>query len=293
MGKEVVSFPEQAAYLERIAKAKSNTPVGVVPKPQLPRLDNARSPQPQPVPHVTIPSPQRKELEDRGLLVPGVGSAYAANQPAFSKGKVPEPEAPSLKKDGTLSASTIAGLEALAKANQTADKEIKVDDVLAIEDEEDYDEYGNKIKTFLQNKQRRELIESRCSPMKLDDLLLYQEVRQKVPIVPGKFEATFRSASGREELYIKKKMSGDRGSQGFLENKFALLGLTLGLYAINDSLLPSHFGKDGEIDDEAFDQKYNAIGKYPFDILADLSVNYGWFGKRVQKLLVVDEIKGF
>lgn len=311
--KEVVTFPEQQEYLDRINAAKGGAPVGGVPMPQMPRFDQVGGDryqgvqQPRPTPNLSaiIPPDQRAELERQGKIIPGVGSAYMANQPALQQQPQPQaaPGQPQAwqnppRSDGGLRPETVAGIEAVAKANTAEPKkeataeELK-EEVDKVTDEFDYDEFGNKIHTLLQNKARREAIELRCPSMNFDDLIVHQEVRQKVPIIPGKLEPTFRSAGGHEELYIKKKMSGERGSEGYLANRFALLGLTLGLYSINGQLFPSHLDKDGEVNDDAFNAKYKTVIRFPFDLLADLSINYGWFGKRVQKLLVVDQIKGF
>jgi len=309
--KEVVEFPENKEYLERIRQAQAGAPpLGGAPMPQMPRFDMPPEDRHQGVQRPMmpasgiIPPEQRAELERQGALIPGVGSAYVANQPAMqrqapqaSQGKTewqnpPRPEGAGLRPE------TAKQLEEVAKANaegKKADKEAAdlKEEMDKLDEEFDYDEFGNKIHTLTQNKQRREAIEARCAPMDFAQLITIQEVRQDVPIIPGKFVPTFRSAQGHEELYIKKKMSGERGSEAYLRDKFALLALALGLYALNGRELPSHLDKDGEVDDELFSKKLKILLRFPFDLLADMSTNLGWFGKRVQKLLVVDNIKGF
>ena len=121
----------------------------------------------------------------------------------------------------------------------------------------------------------------------------HQELRQEVPIIPGKFCPTFRSVSGHEDLYVKRIINTDAGSDVYITDKFAMLNLCLGLHSINRRPLLSHLDKDGNVNPGMFENKLNQILKYPIMVLADLSVNYTWFGRRLERLLVVDNIKGF
>jgi hypothetical protein len=76
-------------------------------------------------------------------------------------------------------------------------------------------------------------------------------------------------------------------------DKYAMMNLTCGLYALNGTPLPPHQDKEGYIDEALFEKKQKVILKYPWNLLADLSVNYVWFLRRVEKALVVDDIKDF
>ena len=328
--KDVTNFSPDAEYQAKIAAAKSGrVPVGVVPTPPIPRFDQAPPDRYQGVQSARaaqqILSPaQQEELARQGKFIPGVGSGYAANQPgARSMPQQPEIAVPQQALDqanagqmqqappgqfinpprpeGTgLSANTVSQLEAIAKANQEAearklDEGLKKDiaEIDSIEDGFETDEFGNRVKSLINNKERRDTIEKRCEPMAIDDLITRGEVRQRVPVVPGKFEPTFRSVGGNEDLFVKRQMSSERGSDQYILDKFSVMNLACGLYALNGKPLPSHLDGQGDPDHKLFDAKYKIVSKMPLAMLADLSVNYMWFGRRLQKLFVVDNIKGF
>ena len=247
---------------------------------------------------------QQAELAKRGQFIPGVGAAYAANQPGLN---APQPAAPAQpptqetvvnppRPEGSgLRPETVQQLEAVAQANAPAEEEAKkvAEDLEDLEDQFDTDEFGNKVRSLLNNKDRREAIEKRCDPMAIDDLITRGEVRQVVPIVPGTFFPTFRSVGGAEDLFIKRLMSNERGSDQYLLDKYSVMNLTAGLHAINGKPLPTHLNGDGDPDQKAFEGKYRIISRMPLAMLADLSVNYMWFQRRLQRLFVVDNIRGF
>jgi hypothetical protein len=316
-------------YAARIAAAKSGkVPVGGAPMPPMPRFDMAPPDRNVGVQNAAagqrLLTPQQQEdLARQGKLIPGVGAGYAANQPGL-RGQMPQVAVPQQALEqaeagqmvqGTapgqfanpprpegagLRAETVQGLEALNRAQQKADDK-KVDEELNKDIEEldamepfETDEFGNRVRSLLQNRERKDAIEARCPTMAIDDLITRGEVRQRVPIVPGKFEPTFRSVGGHEDLFIKRLMSSERGSDTYILDKFSVMNLVAGLYEINGKPLPSHLNPEtGDPDEAAFQVKFRVVSKMPLPMLADLSVNYNWFGKRLQKLFVVDNIKGF
>lgn len=334
--KGVVEFgdPEYSSRLD--AAKKGRVPLGGAPMPTIPRLDESprdrhAGVQSAAMKHAMLTPEQQAMAVSQGGFIPGVGSAYASNQPKVRAnplappGEEPPPDPgvfqmqapegqafanPPRGEGAGLRPETVAQLEAVAKANAGApapgappaattprDLAKEAEDLakeVGVDDEElNYDEFGNRVRDILSNKQRRELIEKRCLPMKLEDLLIYQEVKQVVPIVPGKFEPTYRSTSGMEDLFIKRMVGSERGSPQYIADRYAILNLTAGLFAVNGRPLPAHLSADGEPTEDLFNAKLKMLLKFPITVLADLSVNYTWFGKRVQKLLVVDDIKGF
>lgn len=323
--KGIVDLSKDDEYAARIAAAKSGrVPVGGVPMPPMPRFDQAPPdrtqpvqaiPGSRPVPGGPVLSPQQQqEMAAQGNFIPGVGSAYSANQPAIARGtpvKQQPPQQPSSTEfanpprgeNAGLRPETVQQLEAVAKANASgapADK--KADDDLnkTVEqmtedynDSFDYDNFGRRVRSMLNNKERREAIEKRCESMDIADLIVQGEVRQVVPIVPNKFFPTFRSVAGTEDLFIKKLMSDERGSDQYILDKFAIMNLAAGLYALNGKPLPSHLDDKGDPDEKLFQHKFKVVLKMALPILADLSTNYTWFGSRLEKLFIVDNIKGF
>ncbi len=290
-------------YAARIARAKgTKVPLGGAPMPAIPRLDQAppdrnRGVQSSLAAAKVLTPEQQQALAEQGKFRPGVGSAYAQNQPPVGEvAAEPTPSGsfvnPPRPEGAGLRPETVKDLERLAAAQKEAEapkdeKEDEEDDTFEV------DEYGNRVTTPLNNKKRREAIESRCAPLSIDGLITGGEVRQRVPIIPGKFEPTFRSVGGDELLFVKRLMSTDRGSDQYMLDKFSLYQLTLGLYAINSDTFPTHLNKDLDPEEALFKTKFKIISKIPSAVLADLSINYGWFGRRLEKLMTMDNIKGF
>jgi hypothetical protein len=326
--KPVVTFQENQDYLERIAAAKgTQVPLGGVAMPSIPRLDQPVDPearwrgvQNQPnQARQTLSQEQMEAMRQQGVpLMQGVGSAYPFNQPALQNGdqKMVAPEGtqfanPPRPAGSGLRPETQQQLEALAKAQQPEapkaqqpeDKDAKrekentiaasvraeLDD---LEDQFEVDEFGNRVRSLFLNKERREAIEKRCTPMHVEDLLINQEVRQDVPLIPGRLEVTYRSISGSEDLFVTRRMFGVKGASQYIMDLLSAMRLCSAIYAINRRPLPSHL-KEGEPDEDLFKAKLALLMKYPIQLLADLSVNYSWFDQRVKRLLVIDEIKGF
>lgn len=149
----------------------------------------------------------------------------------------------------------------------------------------------NEAERVLNNKKRRKEIEGRCEPMKLEDLIMKDEVRQVVPIVPNSFEVTYRSMTPVESLYIKKLMADEKGSDQYIMEKYSVYVLACSLVAINGVELPHHRNAKGEVDDDSFNKKVSTILRKSGYIVADLGVNFFWFDVRVRKLLNPDDLK--
>lgn len=331
--KGTVSFPENDEYMQRINAAKAaKVPVGGAPMPKMPRFDQPLPDRNQPVqaainpadPRGIMSKEQMEELQRQGQFIPGAGSAYGFNQPAFQQGKADDPSQkagvqqapkgqefanPPRPAGAGLRPETLEQIEAVSQANTSEEHSKKADplekskeekeadkateDLDEFEEQFDTDEYGNKVRNMLINKDRRDAIEKRCTSMNIEDLLTQQEIRQTVPIIPGKLEVTFRSMTGQEDLYVKRRLFGMKTSAQAVLDTLTVMNLTCSMYSVNRRPLPSHLDKDGDIQDELFDAKMKAILKMPIQMLADLSVNYSWFDRRVKKLFITDEIKGF
>jgi hypothetical protein len=298
-------------YASAIAAAKGRkVPLGGAPMPEMPRLDGpipdkAVGAQSVRAAQKVLTPEQMERLNQQGRLRQGVGAGYVVNQPQLPTDEegnpqeidprlVPRPEGAGLRPE------TVQQLAEVAKANQEAkkdenDTELKKirDEIDEIDDVFETNEFGERVRSILSNKKRKAAIESRCEAMKFEDLLITGSVQQRVPIIPNRFEPTYRSPSGAEDLEVKRIMGQVRGTEQYILDTFSIYGLTLGLYSINGKPLPSHLKGDGEFDETLFKTKYAIISKMGLPILADLVVNYMWFGRRVQKLTVYDDIKGF
>jgi hypothetical protein len=316
--KQIVDLsPQNTEYSQKIAQARAvQHPVGGAPMPKMPNFADAQQQgdryagvqghqqarRAQGMATLLTPEQQR-QLDEQGAAIPGVGAAYVANQPNARRVLDPRNQAPQFQnpprpEGAGITEQTAAQLDAVAKANApdapVQDTEKLKKEIDDIEDELfDFDEMGNRIKNQLANKERRDLIESRCEPMDLMSLLVDREVRQVVPIIPGKYYPTFRSCGGDEDLEIKRMIAKEQSSTTYVLAKMTIMQLTCGLFALNNKPLPSHLDKDGNFDEVAFKEKLKNLLKYPVQVLADLAVNYTWFDRRVRALISFEAIKDF
>lgn len=144
----------------------------------------------------------------------------------------------------------------------------------------------NDIERIFDNPKRRKEIESRCSEMRFEDLLVNDEVKQIVPIIPDKFVAKYRSLTPAESLFIKRIISTETvKSDSYLLERYGLCQLACSLISINGSDLPSHLDKNGDPDEKLFAAKLKVVTKKSIYIVTDLYVNYGWFDSRVRQLI--------
>jgi hypothetical protein len=301
--KDVVDFTPlgNKEYLERIARAKeSGPPVGGAPMPKMPRLDQPPtgdrhtgvqgSPGGRLSANKVLTPEQMAALERDNRFIPGVGSAYAENQP-----KLPDssPVVNPPRTERGLSPETVAGLEGLAASQVKKPTEETIAKEFT-QETDDFGGLGQRTRSLLDNRKRREAIEKRITDtINIEDLITYQEFRQVVPIVPGKFTPTYRSVGGHEDLWVKRQMGSETGSDTYIMDKYAMMNLCCGLYALNGQPFLTHLDKDGLVSEDLFNKKLNALLKYPVNLLADLSVNYVWFLRRVEQALVIDDVKGF
>jgi hypothetical protein len=148
------------------------------------------------------------------------------------------------------------------------------------------------MKDILNNDAQRKIIEARCEPLDISDMLVSGFVTQRVPIIPGKFEPTFASGRGDEDLAIKRLIMLESKSievaEKYLLDKYSLMGTTIGLQAINGMPYPSHLDQFGKFNEELFWVKFDKVSKLPFHMLSSLGVNYYWFDIRVRKLFVAE-----
>lgn len=144
----------------------------------------------------------------------------------------------------------------------------------------------------LNNPVRRKEIEARLEPLDLTDLIIQGELRQIVPIIPGKLEVELRSPSSEEDLAVKRLMYDEKGGDRYLMDKYIIMNLTLALVSINGQELPTHL-KDGSFDETSYMRKFARVRKFPIQLVGDLGLQYAWFDRRVRMLLSnqTEEIK--
>lgn len=268
-GKRNELDPAQAAeYTRKIAAAKEGvnalkgtTPVGHIPRPAMPVLTQQTGQMAE------LPS----GLNDTGGVSPR------------------PPGSPSIRPETQAQLAEFA--EAQRKeAEKKVEAEVQKELVKADEDESVYDEFDlgkrNEADLVLANTKRRKDIESRCSVMSIDDLILKGEVHQTITIIPDKFEIEFRSPLPEESLFIKKIVAeGKAISDQHTLEYYGMLQLCCALVRVNGVRFPMHLDTNGMPDRAMFDSKYKKMMALSGYIINDLMVNLRWFDIRVRRLM--------
>jgi hypothetical protein len=295
-------------YKRRIQAAKDagHTPIGGVPMPKVPPLDSVPSKdrhggvQRRSSPGNPVSPDVLNQAVAAGQAIPGVGAAYPANQPRGSFSPQPQ-QAPTQtvitsqdgnpvnppRQDRALRPETVEQVQAVVEANK--------DETVGIpaEDEEYFTALGSQTKDIFRNKERRKAIEAKIEDeLNFEDLLYQQELRQRVPIRRN-FVPQYRTPSGAEDLFVKRLLGKEEGSPTYIMDRFALMSLCCGLFAINGKPLPDHLDENKNPKEELFNKKIEVLLKYPLILLADISANFQWFEERVQKLLSLEQVKNF
>lgn len=155
------------------------------------------------------------------------------------------------------------------------------------------------MKDLVNNEEQRKIVEERIDPLDLSELIMNGRVTQLVPIVIGKYEPTFQSFTGEEELALKRLLMDERkgieAPDRYLLDKFQLMTVALGISKVNTkggaTALPPHTDAEGNFNDTLFWKKFNRVLKLPFHMLASMGVHYYWFDVRVRKLFVAERLK--
>lgn len=253
----------QAKQSGKLGGLKGSTPVGHVPRPQ------------------NIPLLTRQ--------APGAAS------PMTEEGGV-QPRPPGSPVVRPETAQQLKDFEKAQQTQATAEESLKKDIEKEKEKEDLFEmfDFGGKTEAdrILNNKKRRQEIEGRCEPMKLEDLIMKDEVSQDVPILPGKFVVRFRSATPQENLLVKKLLANETvESDQYMMEKWGIMQLCLALVSINGVAFPSHLDENGVPQESLFEKKLKMLMKKSAYVIADLGVNFMWFDIRVRKLLNPDDLK--
>lgn len=142
----------------------------------------------------------------------------------------------------------------------------------------------------LQLSTRRKAIESRCSKMSIEDLIIKGEVRQTINIVPGKYWVEFRSTMEEESLFIKRRIAKETPvSNSHTLEVMALYSLCCGIVSVNGAVFPDHM-KGSQPDEEMFNVKFKKLLSLSGYLIQDLSIQYEWFDVRIRKLMNEDDL---
>lgn len=134
----------------------------------------------------------------------------------------------------------------------------------------------------------RKKVESVLEPIDIDSLFLRGEIRQVVPVLGDKLRVCFRTLSGREDLFIKKRLTEVKSETiRYVEDRFMLMQLAAHIVSLNDEPL-SEMTKDGQVNNDLFDKRFDRVASLPVAVIERIWVHWVWFQDRVSKEMNTD-----
>lgn len=200
-----------------------------------------------------------------------------------------EAEAKKAVEDGLGGAAGRVGNEPGDNSTKPEDREAAVRKAIDQMDSFELSQWRQlMMKQILHGEPERKLIESRLKPLDIGELITKGVIRQRIPIIPGKYEITLQSYDGQVDLALKRLVmmeskSVDVGEQYHLD-KYSFMVLAVGLHKINDRPYADVVDPNGLFNDDLFLAKFNQIMRLPMHMLASIGVNQMWFEMRVRKL---------
>jgi hypothetical protein len=201
----------------------------------------------------------------------------------------------------SLSTKTAEGLGALSEATQEAEREeqqrkveegvdsglpySQIESVAKISEEEAAEPEKTK------EEQLKAAIETRVESVDIGQYLMNGELSQKVPIIPGKLEVTFRTVTDLEECFVDDKLSkdGEITARAFLRraNEWAL---AFHIAEVNGHKWPTTIDGDGTVSDKSINRRLSHVRKLSSPIFHLLSQNLAWFLERVNDSLNMEAL---
>jgi hypothetical protein len=138
---------------------------------------------------------------------------------------------------------------------------------------------------------RRKIIESRLSPIRIDDLFVSGEIRQKVEIRPGRLVIVFRTLKGKEDLYIKRRLNEVKDDViRYAEDRFLYMLLCAHIHNYNGKEFTNIFD-NGRISNINFDKRFDELCEIPSILIEEIWVHFRWFEDRVKQALESENLK--
>lgn len=142
--------------------------------------------------------------------------------------------------------------------------------------------------TVFDNKKVRRAVEARCVEMDFADLVLTGRVSQKVSVIPKKLTFEYQSLTGGESYWIESRAQSEASTDWGLRSWVVWAQLTMSLVSVNGAQLPTHLGKDGDVDEKLFNEKRARVMKLGAKVLDIAVTNMNWFNDRVDRIFQND-----
>lgn len=230
----------------------------------------------------------KDEVKGKQQILPGVGSAYVANQPPNIGKAVPMGQMGNLQVAATEVVDEVS--ESLGPAtDKTAEttgsvKENNLQKELL--EEPDSSKFGNPFC----NSEERKLIEATLAPINFEELILSGRVEQEVPIRKGLI-VVFQTTNAETVTYLERDLYSLKGSDKYVLDTFALMNLAASLVSINGKPLPPFQDPEGNLMEDKFKTRVNQVMKMPLVVIDMLQAHANWFNERVQTACSIENIK--
>jgi len=190
-----------------------------------------------------------------------------------------------------LSPETKQGLETLARAAKV-EQPISSPPPQPTSKEESVVDEQEEVEDLTQEEKLKRAIEGRLDAIDIGEYLMSGEVKQEIPIIPGKLVVTFKTVSDLEESFVDNKISIEPSSMSnrqFLR-KMNELALVIHIYSVNGHKWPSLINGDGTINDESVESRLKHIRKLSSPIFNLMTQNLAWFTDRVNDCLTASAL---
>ena len=144
-------------------------------------------------------------------------------------------------------------------------------------------------RTLYEDDRLRKIIEGKCQPLDLGDLIMTGRVTQVVPVLPGKLTITYQSLLGKESFWLEKTVAQQGLGDILARNAWSIYArLVMAVSAINGKQFEPHVDDAGNVDQEAYEKKYAQVMRMSERVLEVMIANLSWFDTRVNKLIEND-----
>ena len=190
---------------------------------------------------------------------------------------------PSTSSEGFLRPDTKKGLEQMARAAKLEQKP---------KQEPEKEEIVEEAEEITEEERLKKAIEGRLEEIDIGEYLMSGEIKQLVPIIPGKLEIVFKTVNDMEESFVDNTVSKKPST---LTNRQFLrimneLALVIHIYSVNGTKWPTLIDGDGTINQESVDARLRHIKKLSSPIFNMLTQNLAWFTDRVNKGLTASAL---
>jgi hypothetical protein len=145
--------------------------------------------------------------------------------------------------------------------------------------------------------ERRHLIDRRCRPIDIDEMLLTGVCKQTVPINPEtEFLVDFRTLHTGEDTFITRKLAetAAQASRMEFQQYVSRYELAFGLMKVKGVAYmdPTEIDEDGgvSVNEDKLKKKMNEIDRIPSPLFLELYTQYQWFKQRVRSAVAVFDL---